>query len=105
MRKPENNGLFDWLTVATEDLADSFARLNHDLDRREVTPNWERKVWHDTLDTVSLRRWAFILPGGGALRGRMSKRQINPATPGGSPRRGIYQNAGAREVYEEVVEE
>lgn len=86
------DSLFDWVTFATADLADSFERLNHDLDNREKDPHWERKVWRDSLDIISLRRWAFLFPGGGALR-RRTNRVPQPIPP--ANRQGWYQ-AGQR---------
>ena len=80
MRRPASNGLLDWIGAATEDMADSVARLNHDLDRRETDPQWGRRAWRDSWDIVSLRRWAFLLPGGGALRGGRKPGVIQPAT-------------------------
>ncbi|HEX2915278.1 MAG TPA: hypothetical protein VH186_31225 [Chloroflexia bacterium] len=68
MRRPQSNTFIAWLGAATEDLADTVERLNNDLDNRDNDPDWGRKVWKDSVDIVSLRRWSFLLPGGGALR-------------------------------------
>lgn len=83
MRRPESNRLFAWIEAAMEDLADSVERLNQDLDRRETDQEWTRKAFNDSWDIVSLRRWSFILPGGGALRGGRPPKPIPPATRGG----------------------
>lgn len=80
MRRPEDNTIIDWLGAATEDMADAVARLNRNLDKRESDPHWERKIWRDMVNIVSLRRWAFLLPGGGALRGGRAPGVIRPAT-------------------------
>ncbi len=82
MRIPTTNSLIDWIGVATEDMADAVARLNNDLDKRDTDPHWERKAWHNSLNILSLRRWAFLLPGGGALRGGRQPSIIPPATRG-----------------------
>lgn len=69
MHRPASNSLIDWIAAATEDMADNLSRLNDTLDKRETDPYWGRRVWRESLGLFSLRRWAFLLPGGGALRG------------------------------------
>ncbi len=83
MRKPQKNTLFGWFEAAIEDMADSVEQLNQDLGEREEEPKWERKVFNDSWDIVSLRRWSFILPGGGAVRGGRPPKPIPPVTRGG----------------------
>ncbi len=110
MRKPADNSLIDWLGAATEDLADSLARLNRHLDQRETNPNWSRQAVRDSLDLLSLRRWAFLLPGGGAVRRGRVPRIIRPADNSSiyrnppSPRRGVYPATPPRGVYPAVEE-
>jgi hypothetical protein len=83
MRRPKSNSLLAWTGAAIEDLADSVERLNHDLGQRENDPKWVRRTFNNSWDIVSLRRWSFIFPGGGALRGGRPPKPIPPATRGG----------------------
>jgi hypothetical protein len=62
-------GLVECFAEATDDLADNFEKLNETLGNREKLSHWERRAANETLRLFSLRRWAFILPGGGAYRG------------------------------------
>ena len=57
MAKPVLTRVVDYLTEGTADLADSFERLNRDLDGRENNPQWSRAVLRDTLGILSPRRW------------------------------------------------
>ncbi len=80
MRKPDSNSLVDWTGAALEDLAHSVGRLARDLGNADTDPNWIRKSWRDSWDIISLRRWSFLLPGGGALRSGRPPRPIAPNT-------------------------
>jgi hypothetical protein len=71
-------GLVECFAEATDDLADNFEELNETLGNREKLPNWERRAVNETVRLFSLRRWAFILPGGGAYRGgRIRKARVS----------------------------
>ena len=57
MARPVITRVIDYLADGTADLADSFERLNHDLDTRDHNPRWSRAVLRDTLVILSPRRW------------------------------------------------
>jgi hypothetical protein len=75
--KLRGNSLFDWTVWAITDIADNVADLNKSLGKGD-----NQAVVNDLKNLISLRRWAFILPGGGKLRGgRRVKAQIRRAVP------------------------
>ncbi len=77
-RRTARPNILDWCTLAVEDMAVSVERLNRDLDGNPTN----NVIWRDVLDIFSLRRWAFVFPGGGAARGgRIRRVRIRPATP------------------------
>jgi len=70
--KLRGNSLFGWTVWAITDIADNVVALNKSLDKGD-----DKAAWDDVRNLLSLRRWAFILPGGGTLRGgRRVKAQI-----------------------------
>lgn len=74
---PDN--FLDWCNFAVADMARSVEKLNRDLDADRNN----QVIWRDVTDILSLRRWAFVFPGGGAVRGgRRSRVRIRPAVPG-----------------------
>lgn len=83
-RQTAQPNILDWCTLAVEDMAVSVERLNRDLDGNPTN----NIIWRDVLNILSLRRWAFILPGGGAARGgRIRRVRIRPANPTPTPTR------------------
>lgn len=73
---PNSRGLLDWVSFALTDLADAVDRLNNDLDK-DVS---NRRIGRDIGDILSFRRWSFVFPGGGSLRGNRRPSVIRPAT-------------------------
>lgn len=61
---PTDNSLVEWTSYAVEDWINNFA----DAAKGFADGNFRKGV-RETVRLYSLKRWAFILPGGGALRG------------------------------------
>ncbi len=75
--KVQGNTFLDWTVWAITDIAENLVDLNKNLAKGD-----NQAVVRNLNNLISLRRWVFILPGGGKLRGgRQVKAQIIRAVP------------------------
>jgi hypothetical protein len=69
MRRPKEDSLAGWTGAAIQDVAESVGQLADNLGKINDNPDWGEQVVTGYVRIFSLRRWSFLLPGGGALRG------------------------------------